>query len=1655
MQFYLRLAIAPVCALFCTLGYGGVSDRVTTSAALTYSRLPLAFEKHREIAGVGNEVFIARGQNYSITLEKGKAKIGLMKAKDDPGRVVSLEFAGAEEVPGEAGEPLAGKINYIRGADSRRWLLGMSTYSRIAYSGIYPGIDVVYYGNQEQLEFDLVVRPGGNPEDIRMKIGGGAELSIGTAGELRIGDSHGDLSIALPTIYQEIAGKRVAVAGRYAIRGDEVAFLVSRYDHGKPLVIDPTIVYSTLLNGGNSSSVGFGIALDGSGNILVAGYTYASDFPTSNSLQGGLKAGPDGFVSKISADGSTLLYSTYMGGSSSEYFQGVAVDSKGAAWVVGSSYSNDFPLLNPIQATNGGGSDAVIAKLSATGALLFSTYLGSTNFDIANGVAVDSADNAYITGSTSGGSFPTTSGALLTVSGGNTDAFVVKFDTTGKRLYSTLLGGASDDFGQAIASDTDGSAYITGYTYSNSFAGAPSTGAQVSNAGVVNAFVAKLNPVGTTLQYFTFLGGAGYDQGLGIVVDGAKSAYLVGQTSSTGIATAGAAQTSIADGSHGFAAKLNPAGSTFNYITYIGGNRQDYLKALAVDSGGNVYLGGNTDSTGFPIGSAVQPTANGNVVSLSRTSTSASTWAAFDTLLPGAVYDLSVNPANGVNIVASTEAGIYRSLDGGASWKSAFAQGFPAANYLGRSIAAPTTVYLANYNNIYRSQDDGATWTYMGNSPYQATGIVADPLTATTAYIFANTSPSIYKSTDGGVTWTLASTGLSSSAASRPQTMVATKDGSLYVGFSSFGGVYKSTNQGNSWSAANGSVGSLTVNAHSLSASANTLYFAAGALYKTTDGGSTWTATSSIANAGSISVSPLDATSLYVGTYSNTVVSSGDGGGTFGVAGAGLPTTFDYRTSGIVVHPTLGATAYVVNPIVKPAFVLKLNSTGTAFSWFTYLSGSASSFVYGLATNRAGEVFATGYSGGGGFPVTATHLQSGTFGAFITRISDATGDCSTLSVSPNSSTLSSTGGIVSLNVLAPSGCTWSTSSDQVWAAITDGASGSGSGLIAVQVAANASGTSRVATFTVGKQTATVSQADASCVFALDKSSYPLPSAGGSVSAILSVGSSCPWSVANNYGIVKIVSGASGSGPGTIGLSVSANVGAGSRVFSLAVGSAVINIVQSTPSVTIATTLLPLGSPGTAYSAQLNARGGTAPYSGWVVGSGALPAGLSLDSASGIISGNPTTISGSATQFSITVTDSLGTVSNTAALSISVVSSIPALGVSVSHVGNFAQSQPGAEYRALVQNNGSAPTAGIVTSSIVVPAGLSVTSIAGTGWTCGTGRCSRNDALPVGASYPVITFTVNVAANAVSPLTTKIAVVGGGASDTSAEDQTIVVGALTDTVPSDYFFTAVNLLREYGITGGCSASPPQYCPNDNVTRAQMAFFIVRTIAGGDNFTFSPTPYFTDVSAADFGFKWIQKMYELGITAGCGSGKYCPADVVTRGQMAIFVIRARLGAASDNTFTFPAMPSFDDVPATALYFKWIQRMKVDQITAGCTATSYCSDSSVTRGQMAIFLMRGGFNRLLPVGTAVVASVSPSAAPVGGNVTVTVTGFNTHFLQGTTRVSAGAGTTVNSITVTDANTFTVQVAVAANANPGKRTLVVTTGSEEAILPNGLTIQ
>ena len=275
----------------------------------------------------------------------------------------------------------------------------------------------------------------------------------------------------------------------------------------------------------------------------------------------------------------------------------------------------------------------------------------------------------------------------------------------------------------------------------------------------------------------------------------------------------------------------------------------------------------------------------------------------------------------------------------------------------------------------------------------------------------------------------------------------------------------------------------------------------------------------------------------------------------------------------------------------------------------------------------------------------------------------------------------------------------------------------------------------------------------------------------------------------------------------------------------------------------------------------------------------------------------------------------------------------------------------------------------------------------------------------------------------------------------------------DVAPAYPFFDAIGLLRSRSITDGCASAPLRFCPDDNITRGQMAVFIVRSIMGGDNFTYNATPYFDDTPASYPFFKWIQKMWELGITNGCGTSTYCPDSPVTRGQMAVFIIRTRFGASA--TFSYPSDPLFSDIGGS-FYYNWIQKMGQLGITTGCAPGVYCPDSPVTRGQMAVFIMRGAFNQLLPSPRPIVVSVSPSAALPGQTANVTITGQNTYFNGGSPQVVAGPGITVSNISVSSATSMTAQLSVAPNAATGPRSITVTVPGEiEATLPNGFRVQ
>jgi len=593
----------------------------TDQIAQTYGKLPLSFEVNQGQADAQVQ-FLARGSGYVLLLTPDQAVLGLQKpavagASPQPAESASLhlQLVGAAPTPRVVGlDQLPGTSNYLTGNDPTQWHTDIPTYARVEYQQVYPGVDLDYYGNQGQLEYDFVIAPGTDPGVIRLNVQGADTVALDAQGNLILHTASGDVVQRAPVIYQEVGGARQTVSGHYVLGAEgQVGFAVGAYDASRPLVIDPVLSYSTYL-GGSGENDGNAIAVDAAGNAYVTGSTASTDFPTANPLQPAKSGGArisNVFVAKLNAAGSALDYSTYLDGSVTDEVRGesegkgIAVDAAGNAYVTGDTTSTNFPTtpgaFQPVQAVaKWSFIHAFVAKLNAAGsALVYSTYLSGSDIDKAQGIAVDGAGNAYVTGFTMSDNFPTTPGAFQPANGGAEDAFVAKLNAAGSALvYSTYLGGTSTDIGKGIAVDGAGNAYVTGSTYSTNF---PTANAlQAAYGGIEDAFVAKLNASGTALVYSTYLGGSSGDEGNGIAVDGAGNAYVTGRTRSANFPTANALQPAIGGIEDAFVAKLNASGTALVYSTYLGGSKGADGYGIAADGAGNAYVTGSTESDNFP-----------------------------------------------------------------------------------------------------------------------------------------------------------------------------------------------------------------------------------------------------------------------------------------------------------------------------------------------------------------------------------------------------------------------------------------------------------------------------------------------------------------------------------------------------------------------------------------------------------------------------------------------------------------------------------------------------------------------------------------------------------------------------------------------------------------------------------------------------------------------------------------------------------------------------------------------------------------------------------------------------------------------------------------------------------------------------------------------
>lgn len=654
-----------------------------TSGGMVLALRPSKVGSSQDVLTSSSVGGIGRGASSIHQLEKAA------RAQRSSAATFTVNLLGSSANPQVVGEqPLRTRVNYFIGRDPKKWRTNVATYARIRYRNVYPGIDLVYYGNNGRVEYDFDLAPGADATQIQFRVQGADALKVDGAGNLLMTKGATELRFQTPTLYQEVNGARQQVPGAYALRdGTHVGFTVSNYDNTKPLVIDPVLVYSTFLGGSDDdfsngiavdsagdafvigitdspdfplASIGsytptqfrmfltefdptgstllfadyFGgtsgddepssITLDSSGNPYVTGSAVSTDFPVVNAYQTTLSGSRDAFLVKFSADGSSISYSTYLGGSNSQFARSVSVDPAGEVVIAGETQSTDFPMANAYQSSvspnqfGNWGEYGFITKFAANGtSLVFSTYLAGSTMDIDNascngcfpeshvmGVVTDASGNVYLSGYTTTADFPVTPGAFMTTYPASfvTDVgFVSKFTSSGAIAYSTYLGGYISLL-FAIAVDANGSAYVTGYELiDNAFPVVTTSLCDPSLENCSGAVVAKLDPTGSSLLYSTYLAPPNGMLGRAIQVDAFGNAFIVGNDVQFSLSNPIEGYTGIPGGGEVVVAEIDSAATTQLMATFLGGSGWEAVASLALDSNGAVYVTGVTESSDFPV----------------------------------------------------------------------------------------------------------------------------------------------------------------------------------------------------------------------------------------------------------------------------------------------------------------------------------------------------------------------------------------------------------------------------------------------------------------------------------------------------------------------------------------------------------------------------------------------------------------------------------------------------------------------------------------------------------------------------------------------------------------------------------------------------------------------------------------------------------------------------------------------------------------------------------------------------------------------------------------------------------------------------------------------------------------------------------------------
>ena len=1049
------------------------------------AELPMSFEANYGQAGAGVK-FVSRSSGHLVFISTDEVVLGSPVAdfesrnhtlrdympvsqtarSEDSKSVIGnlgagplrMKLMGANSRAGIEGlDRLPGKSNYFIGSDAAKWRTNIPTYAKVKCRQVYPGVDLVYYGAGRELEYDFIVAPGADPGIIRLAIDGALRTQAGAGGDLVLETAAGEIRQHKPRVYQELGNATLEIEGRYAIKEDgQISFEIPEYDPTRRLIIDPVLTYSTYL-GGSGVDQASAIAVDQAGNIYVAGQTDSVDFPTVNPVQPAKRASEDAFVLKLNAAGGALLFSTYIGGSRNDAANGVAIDLEGNVYITGATTSMDLPTTPGVlkgSSPDLSGEDGFVTKLNPNGnVLVYSTLLGGSTgrnslyggYDAANAIAVDSEGMAYVTGLTTSVDFPVRRAVQPVINKGSAgicgygpfaytceDAFVSKLNPTGTNVvFSTYLGGSDSDIGAAIALDLSGNIYVTGSTLSSDF---PTVNAlqPVFGGTYSDAFLVKMKPSGREMVYATYLGGAGFDQGLGVAVDPSGNAYVAGETSSLGFPTTPSAFQTTAGGGPVFRS-VDRAGSWQLASSGLGNVT---ILALAADPADpNIVYAGTSE---FLAPHSVYKSTDGGT-----------SWKGIG-LANYIVNSLAVAPGTGT-VFAGTSAAVRRSTDGGDSWQQTEGIQYPVTS-VAVDPDVPTTVYAATGGFIgdfgaprmvFKSTDSGSTWTATGPTFLDPiTTIAIDPLNPST--IFVDSLPFIRpftarlsKSTDGGETWS----GLGLSGATINAIAIdPTSSLTIYAGGSPEGtnargdpipvvNIFKSTDGGATWSSKNiGAtavnqrvpIGTLVIdpaNPDTLYAGGGVRYAGGGALFKSTDAGDTWSLTSlagisilALATGPSPSGTVQDPSRLYAGTVrdldgfvtkvspSGSMVYSTYLGavGADRCSGIGVDAVGNAYVAGLTFSagfPTRDAlqAAKPSGPFSTSGFLAKLNTVGSEPSYSTYLGGAESDEVTGIAVAPSGSVYLAGTTRSDSFPLLHP-VQAGYRGvgdAFVARFAAA------------------------------------------------------------------------------------------------------------------------------------------------------------------------------------------------------------------------------------------------------------------------------------------------------------------------------------------------------------------------------------------------------------------------------------------------------------------------------------------------------------------------------------------------------------------------------------------------------------------------------------------------------------------------------------------